>query len=36
MALSHFPNVRVGVVGSDRSMHAADRIEHWFDVHVGA
>jgi hypothetical protein len=36
MTLSQFPNVRVGVVGTDRSMLTADRIEHWFDVHVGA
>jgi hypothetical protein len=34
--LAHFPNVRVGVVGKDRSMLTADRIEHWFDSHVGA
>jgi len=36
LALSLFPNVRVGVIGKDRSISTADRIEHWFDAHVGA
>jgi hypothetical protein len=36
LSLRHVPNVRVGVIGKDRSMLTADRIEHWFDAHMGA
>jgi len=36
ISLRHLPNVRAGVIGKDRSILTADRIEHWFDAPVGA
>ena len=33
--LEGFPNLRVGVVRKDRGGHMADRIERWYDAHVG-
>lgn len=36
IALGAFPNVRAGVVGKDRSILTADRIEQWLDGRVGA
>jgi hypothetical protein len=36
VSLGRFAGLRVGTIRKDRSVHTADRIEHWFDAHVGA